>query len=128
MNLQIAVEERSQVAHARREAVTLARRLSFDESVTDRLGLAVTETSTNLVKHGGGGRVLMAPVSDSSARGIEVIAIDRGQGIANVAASLRDGHSTAGSPGLGLGSLSRLASNFDIYSRKGSGTVLPFLE
>lgn len=126
MNLQIAVEERSQVAHARREAVTLARRLSFDESVTDRLGLAVTETSTNLVKHGGGGSVLMAPISDSNAHGIEVIAIDRGPGIANVAASMRDGHSTAGSPGLGLGSLSRLASNFDIYSRKGSGTVLRF--
>jgi hypothetical protein len=44
----------------------------------------------------------------------------------NVSASMRDGHSTAGSPGLGLGSISRLASNLDIYSQKDAGTVMRF--
>ncbi|HKP66074.1 MAG TPA: ATP-binding protein [Casimicrobiaceae bacterium] len=126
MNAEIIVEERSQVAQARREAVALAKRLAFEPNVTDTLGLAVTETATNLVKHGGGGTVLISPLTAKSVGGIEIIAIDRGPGIANVAASMRDGHSTAGSPGLGLGSLSRLATNLDIYSRKDSGTVLRF--
>ena len=50
MNTEIIVEERSQIAQARREAVALARRLSIDERVADRLALAVTELATNLVK------------------------------------------------------------------------------
>ena len=56
----------------------------------------------------------------------EVIAVDSGPGMQNVAASMRDGHSTAGSPGLGLGSISRLTSNLDIYSQRGVGTVSRF--
>ena len=57
MTVQIVVEERSQVAQARREAVALARRLSIDDAVADRLGLVVTETANNLVKHGTGGSI-----------------------------------------------------------------------
>jgi anti-sigma regulatory factor (Ser/Thr protein kinase) len=126
MTVQILVEERSQVAQARREAVALARRLSIDDAVADRLGLVVTETATNLVKHGAGGRLLVSPLAAGSGVGVEVIAIDNGPGMQNVAASMRDGHSTAGSPGLGLGSISRLASNLDIYSQKDVGTVMRF--
>lgn len=126
MTVQIIVEERSQVAQARREAVALARRLSIDDAVADRLGLVVTETATNLVKHGAGGKVLMTPIRAGGSTGLEVIAIDKGPGMQNVSASMRDGHSTAGSPGLGLGSISRLASNLDIYSQKDIGTVMRF--
>jgi len=126
MTVQIVVEERSQVAQARREAVALARRLSIDDAVADRLGLVVTETATNLVKHGTGGRLLLSPLPAGGIVGVEVIAIDNGPGMQNVTASMRDGHSTAGSPGLGLGSISRLASNLDIYSQKDVGTVMRF--
>jgi serine phosphatase RsbU (regulator of sigma subunit) len=41
-----------------------------------------------------------------------------------VAASLRDGQSTAGTPGTGLGSLSRSADEFDVYSQPQRGTAL----
>jgi anti-sigma regulatory factor (Ser/Thr protein kinase) len=126
MTLLIAVEERSQVAHVRREAVSLARRFSIDDATADRLGLLVTETATNLVKHGAGGRMLVTPLAANATVGVEVLAIDKGPGMPNVLASMRDGHSTAGSPGLGLGSISRLASNLDIYSQKGAGTVMRF--
>jgi len=62
MNRQIVVEERSQVAQARREAVSLATRLGFAPTVTDRLGLAVTATATTLLQHSAGGTVLIAPL------------------------------------------------------------------
>ena len=126
MNRMIVVDERSQVAEARREAVRLAQTLALDAPTVDRLALGVTEAATNLVKHARDGMILLAPLARDEARGVEVIALDRGPGIANVASSMRDGHSTAGSPGLGLGSMSRLASEFDIYSQPGRGTVLRF--
>jgi anti-sigma regulatory factor (Ser/Thr protein kinase) len=122
----VLVEDASQVAQARREALALGRQTSLDAAAADRLALAVTEAATNLVKHASGGSVLLAPLADTTATGIEVIALDRGPGMSNVAASMRDGHSTAGSPGFGLGSMSRLASNLDIYSQPGAGTVLRF--
>jgi hypothetical protein len=44
--------------------------------------------------------------------------------MADVAKASRDGFSTAGSLGTGLGSLSRLSPDFDIYSTAGKGTVI----
>lgn len=126
MNRTIAVDERSQVGEARREAIRLAQTLGMDAPSADRLALAVTEAATNLVKHARGGEILLAPLGAAAVRGVEVIALDRGPGMANVTASIRDGHSTAGSPGLGLGSIARLATGLDIYSQPGRGTVLRF--
>jgi hypothetical protein len=42
----------------------------------------------------------------------------------NLNRALRDGHSTAGSSGTGLGAIRRMASEFDIHSIPGRGTVL----
>jgi hypothetical protein len=53
-----------------------------------------------------------------------VLSIDRGPGIARVADALRDSYSTAGSPGLGLGAIGRLAAQFDIHTAVETGTVL----
>ena len=123
---QVVVEEASQVSQARREALAFARQLSLDAATADRLALVVTEAATNLVKHAKAGRMLLAPLASGAVAGFEVITLDRGPGMRSVAASMRDGHSTSGSPGLGLGSISRLASNLDIYSQPGVGTVLRF--
>ena len=122
----LVVREPSQVAEARRRAAELAGLLSFDETMTGKLAIAVTEAGTNLLKHGGGGSMLIRPLGSGSSGGIEVIAFDRGPGMANVTESMRDGHSTAGSPGTGLGAMSRQTSRFDIYSREGGGAALRF--
>jgi hypothetical protein len=84
----------------------------------------VTEAGTNLVKHGGGGQLMLGVVEIGGRRQVEVIALDRGPGITNVPRSLEDGYSTSGSPGTGLGAMRRLASAFDIYSRPGQGTAV----
>ena len=126
MNVQFRVDESSQVAQVRREAVAFAHRLAIDVETTDRLALAITEAATNLVKHAKDGIVLLAPLRVGEFVGVEVITIDRGPGMTNVAQSMRDGHSTAGSAGVGLGAIARMASGLDIYSRPEMGTVLRF--
>src|SRR5262249_44621427 len=57
-------------------------------------------------------------------RGIEIVGIDRGKGIADLERCLRDGCSTAGNPGTGLGAIQRLSADFDIWSAVGQGTAV----
>jgi anti-sigma regulatory factor (Ser/Thr protein kinase) len=120
----ITVADASQVGEARRRVVRLADTLGFDEAACGRLAVLATEVSTNLVRHGGGGRLLVSCVGDGAARGIELLALDRGPGIASVREALRDGYSTAGTPGTGLGAMSRVADGFDLHSAPGVGTAV----
>ena len=120
----IQIDDRSQVGEARREAARMAESLAFEATQAGKVALAVTEAATNIVKHAGSGKILLAPLVRAARVGIEVLALDRGPGIANLSASLRDGYSTSGSMGAGLGALSRLSPVFDVYSQPGQGTAL----
>ncbi len=120
----IAITDASCVGEARRYAVEVARTLGMSESGMGRVGVIVTELATNVMKHGGGGEILTRAIPEQEQRGIVVVAIDQGLGISNLAAAVRDGHSTAGSPGTGLGAVKRLADRFDVHSVPGSGTAV----
>lgn len=118
------ISERSEVGAARRAAVELSESRGFDATQAGKVGLCVTEAATNIVKHAGTGRIVLRVLERGGVAGLEVLALDRGPGIANIQVSLRDGVSTAGSPGTGLGAMTRLADNFDVYAPAGNGTVL----
>jgi anti-sigma regulatory factor (Ser/Thr protein kinase) len=119
----VRVEESSQVGTARRAAADLSWRMQFDETTAGRLALVVTELATNLVKHGGGGEVLLRAI-EVPRGAVEVFALDRGPGMANVSRCLQDGYSTAGSAGTGLGAVQRISSGFDVWSRPKSGAAV----
>jgi anti-sigma regulatory factor (Ser/Thr protein kinase) len=123
----IPVTEQSQVAEARRKAAALAQGAGFSEEDAGRVALVATELATNLVKHGSGGRLLAGlydEPGDQARSGVQLVAIDKGVGIADLGAALRDGYSTAGSAGQGLGAIQRQAQAFHVFSRPGSGTAI----
>jgi anti-sigma regulatory factor (Ser/Thr protein kinase) len=122
--IRLRVEESSHVGEARRLAASMGRTLGFDEVRTEHVSIVVTELATNLVKHAGGGELILRALPDDEIAGIEALSLDRGAGIGNVGESLRDGCSTTGSPGMGLGAIRRLSSLFDIYSRPGRGAAV----
>jgi len=122
----LPISDASGVADARRAAAALAVSLEFGETAAGELALAVTEAATNIVKHAREGAIVARIVERGGVEGVEVLAIDKGPGIGNVAASMRDGHSTTGTPGSGLGALQRIASGLEIWSRPGGGTLLRF--
>ena len=120
-----AVEDSSQVASARRAVLDLARRIGFADERAGRAALIVTELATNLAKHAKAGELLLRAIDASGGaapEGIEILAIDRGPGMPDVARASRDGYSTSGTLGHGLGSIERLSDFFQIYSQP-SGTV-----
>jgi anti-sigma regulatory factor (Ser/Thr protein kinase) len=116
----VPVADESQVGEARRAMAALGQRAGLDATAAGNAALVTTEAATNLVKHAGGGEILLRAIED----GVEVIALDRGPGLADVSASLRDGHSTVGTQGNGLGAIRRMATTFDIYSVPGQGTAV----
>jgi anti-sigma regulatory factor (Ser/Thr protein kinase) len=121
----IIVDETSKVGDARRRATFLAGHLGFDETAQGKVALVVTEVASNLVKHGGGGELIVQGLEyETGGEGLEIYALDSGRGIHDVDQCLADGYSTAGSPGTGLGAINRLVNALQIYSSPGNGTVL----
>jgi anti-sigma regulatory factor (Ser/Thr protein kinase) len=119
----LPVTETSAVAEARRRAVSAAARLGFDETRRGAVAIVATEVATNLVKHARGGELILRAPPDSPGV-VEILGVDRGPGIGRLADSLRDGYSSAGTSGNGLGAISRLADRFDISSTPGVGTLV----
>jgi anti-sigma regulatory factor (Ser/Thr protein kinase) len=120
----VMVREPTDSAVLRRTAQSIASALGFDETAKGKLGLVVTETATNLLKHAGGGQVILRPIQSNSSTGVEMLGLDKGPGIENVSRCFEDGFSTAGTPGNGLGAIARLSGEIDVYSRPGQGTAL----
>src|SRR6185437_12752760 len=83
-----------------------------------------TEAASNLHKHAEQGSLPLCVNRDGPQPGIDLVTIDAGPGVRDVSAALRDGHSTAGTLGIGLGAIQRLADFADLYSRPGHGTSL----
>ncbi|MFT7841016.1 ATP-binding protein/SpoIIE family protein phosphatase [Saccharothrix sp. BKS2] len=118
------VDEPAEVGRVRRAATNLAERLAFPATRVAEIGLAVTEIGTNLHKHAGGGQVVVRSVRSTEHAAVEVLAVDRGPGIADVELAMTDGQSTTGTLGLGLGAVARSADRFALSSDRGRGTVL----
>jgi anti-sigma regulatory factor (Ser/Thr protein kinase) len=122
-SIRVAVEESSQVAEARRIARKMAVEIGFDEAAAERVSICVTEASTNLINHGGGGEVLLR-ITDLGAPELEMLALDRGPGMRDLDQCLRDGYSTGGTAGHGLGAIMRLSTSSDFYSLPAGGTAV----
>lgn len=129
----LRVEDPSAAAACRGAAAALATRLGFPARRGDELALAVTEAASNLHKHAREGSMLLRitrdgttgdSVTTGSGPGIELVTIDAGPGFRDTGTALRDGHSTSGTLGIGLGAIRRLANFCDLYSMPGHGTAL----
>jgi anti-sigma regulatory factor (Ser/Thr protein kinase) len=130
MHRVIAVTEQSNVGQVRRAITEIAKRGGASEEVTARAALVATELCTNLVKHSTqGGELLFRQLhaNGNEVGAIEMVAIDKGRGIANISRAFNDGFSTAGSPGTGLGAIQRMSDAMEIFSVQSGGTVISAL-
>lgn len=106
--------------------VVRERAVAIALSLVDQTKLvtAASELARNTLKYGGGGEVYLDTLDDGVRRGVALIFVDGGPGIGDIEQALRDGFTTGGGLGLGLGGSRRLVDEFDIESRQGEGTAV----
>ena len=124
MDYALSLTDQSGVAEARRATIKLAQSLGFSERYQADAALVASEAATNIIKYAGRGEILLRHYVSGDVPGIELLALDRGPGIPNLDTARRDGFSTGGSLGAGLGTMARQSHLFDIYSVAGAGTAV----
>ena len=122
----VVVDDQSEIGAARRAAMALGSAHGLDSDARGRLAIVVTEAATNIVRHAGGGFIVLRALGTDgeSAMAIEMLALDKGPGMSSVERAMSDGYSTAGTAGVGLGAMQRLANYFEVYSQRDAGTAV----
>ena len=96
--------------------------LGFNLIDQTKIVTAASELARNTVQYGGGGQLTIEGVEEGGRRGLRLTFEDKGPGIQDIEQALRDGYTSGGGLGLGLGGARRLANEFYIQSRPGEGT------
>lgn len=83
---------------------------------------AASELARNTLDYGGGGTMKLETLQEGGRRGLRLTFEDQGPGIPDIEMALKDGFTTGGGLGMGLGGAKRLANDFAIESAVGEGT------
>ncbi len=118
----IPIDDPSQVGEARRCAMAVAAEADLNDVDSGRLSIITSELASNILKHSLHGEILVGNLRGH--RTIDVIALDQGPGINDVDHAMRDGFSSAGTAGQGLGAVRRQSDHCEIYTRPEKGTAI----
>jgi serine/threonine-protein kinase RsbT len=119
---QRAIQCAEDVVSVRQMVRQRAVELGFNLVDQTKIVTAASELARNTLQYGGGGTVTIDTVENLGRRGVRLTFEDDGPGIPDVEIAMRDGYTTGGGLGLGLGGARRLSSDFSIQSAPGQGT------
>jgi serine/threonine-protein kinase RsbT len=120
----LPVETSEDIVRVRQAVRSWAVELGFNLVDQTKIVTAASELARNTLVHGGGGTVELESLVEPHRRGLRLSFADQGPGIASVEQALKDGFTTGGGLGLGLGGAKRLSNEFEIRSQPGAGTVV----
>jgi serine/threonine-protein kinase RsbT len=118
----VPIQNSSDVVLARQKVRQWAIEMKFTLVDQTKLVTAASELARNALEHGKGGHMVIEKVANSVKDGLKLIFEDKGPGIADIETALRDGFTSGGGMGLGLGGSKRLVNDFQIESEPGKGT------
>jgi serine/threonine-protein kinase RsbT len=118
----ISVRSSAEVVGVRHLVRKLAVELGLSLVEQTKVVTAASELARNMIDYGGGGTMTAETLDEGIRRGLRLTFEDRGPGIPDIAAALRDGFTTGSGMGLGLGGAKRLSNEFDITTAPGEGT------
>jgi len=118
----LPVESQDDVVQVRQAVRAWAVELGFSLVEQTKVVTAASELARNAFVHGGGGSVELESIETAGRRGLRLTFVDHGPGIVDIEQAMKDGYTTGGGLGLGLGGAKRLSSDFEIRSQPGAGT------
>jgi serine/threonine-protein kinase RsbT len=118
----VPVRSSAEVVSVRHVVRRYAVELGFSLVEQTKIVTAASELARNMVDYAGGGGLVLEALEEGHRRGLRLIFEDHGPGIPDVPAALRDGFTTGGGMGLGLGGAKRLSNEFEIKTAVGEGT------
>ena len=125
MEYRVTIHTEPDATRAIMQARRSAAAAGFDPARVSMLGTVASELVRNILKFAGSGELVIRQLhKEDGARGLELVAIDRGPGIADVQKALMDNVSTAGTLGLGLPGAKRMMDEMQIDSVVGKGTTV----
>jgi anti-sigma regulatory factor (Ser/Thr protein kinase) len=114
------VEDSSHIGEIRRAMNHWASDLGLTPTVAGQIAIVINELGTNILKHATRGEIICTLNQNS----LSILALDKGPGISNISAALKDGFSTHGTAGNGLGAIKRLSTEFDLFTEANKGTIV----
>jgi serine/threonine-protein kinase RsbT len=101
----------------------ICRRTRLTAVAETKVATAIAELARNLLQHAGSGEIRLTAIGPPRP-GIEIAAVDRGRGIADVAAVMSNAYRSRTGMGMGLKGTKRLMDQFEITSAPGAGTTV----
>ncbi|MFN3649320.1 MAG: anti-sigma regulatory factor [Armatimonadota bacterium] len=120
----LPIRSQADVVAVRQSTREGAQKQGFSLVDQTKMVTAASELARNTLLYGGGGEVELELLQEGIRKGVRLRFMDEGPGIADIEQALKDGYTSGGGLGLGLGGARRLVNEFDIQSRPGEGTTV----
>lgn len=120
--VELSLAQQEDVVAVRQRTRSLAVEIGLTIVDQTKIVTAASELARNTVVHGGGGKVTLEILRETSKQGLRLIFEDSGPGIPDLERAMQDGYTSGGGLGLGLGGSKRLCNDFAIESKVGAGT------
>jgi serine/threonine-protein kinase RsbT len=120
----VPVASVNDIVTARLQGRVLAERVGFSAGEATLVATAISELARNIVQYAGRGDIVLRSITNSTRRGVVVVARDHGPGISDLKLAVRPGYSTSGGLGLGLPGVRRIVDDFQIESNRQDGTTV----
>ena len=123
----VPVRGSAEVVSVRHLVRRWAVEIGFSLVEQTKIVTAASELARNMVDYGRGGTMTAESLDNGSRKGLRLIFEDQGPGIPDIDQALRDGFTSGGGMGLGLGGAKRLSNEFEIRSAPGEGTRIAII-
>ena len=120
----LTVRTSEDVVTVRTSVRKLAAELRFGIVDQTKIVTAASEIARNTIDHGHGGNLRMDVLNNGPKKGLRLIFADQGPGIRDLEQAMKDGFTSGGGMGLGLGGTRRLMDEFNIASKLNEGTTV----